>query len=220
MLGSVRVYGQSASWHAVRQNVLSDLQSIGSGAAYQYQAWIRAASGTSSARLRLRTISGGITLNNDVVVTVNSAGWTLVSTNKIISWSGTLTEAWLEIANDTATAEYYVDDCSVSSSGGNSAPVFTRDSFSKSNANAGAFYSNVITSGTVSDDVYDPDGDAITFMKTSGSAWLSVSTNGVLSGTPGTGDAGPNQFTIQASDTRGGTATAQLQITVTYRPVV
>ena len=47
-------------------------------------------------------------------------------------------------------------------------PSFTSDPFSKPNANAGQPYS-----GTIATNATDPNGDPLTFSKTSGPAWLS-----------------------------------------------
>ena len=49
------------------------------------------------------------------------------------------------------------------------------------------------------------------------SSWLSVATNGALSGTPGPEDAGPNSFAVQVSAT-GGVDTATMNITVSAAP--
>jgi hypothetical protein len=54
----------------------------------------------------------------------------------------------------------------------------------------------------------------MTFAKTSGPTWLSVASNGALTGTPGAADVGTNSFTVSVSDGRGGSDSATLQITV------
>ena len=61
-------------------------------------------------------------------------------------------------------------------------------------------------------------GDALTFGKVSGPAWLSVSTNGILSGTPTNSDIGTNVFVVSLTDTNGLTATANLQVPVVADP--
>lgn len=61
----------------------------------------------------------------------------------------------------------------------------------------------------------DPDaGDSPGYTKISGPAWLTVSTTGALGGTPPAGGAGPNEFTIRASDSAGAFADAILQIKI------
>ncbi|MBC7980838.1 MAG: tandem-95 repeat protein [Armatimonadetes bacterium] len=57
-------------------------------------------------------------------------------------------------------------------------------------------------------------GDVLTFQKVSGPAWLSVSTDGKLAGTPLNSDVGTISFTVSVSDPSSATATAILSITV------
>jgi hypothetical protein len=58
----------------------------------------------------------------------------------------------------------------------------------------------------------------MTFLKVSGPAWLSVTADGTLSGTPGESDAGLNSFSVRV-DATGGSDTATLNITVVEAPV-
>ncbi|VGO18691.1 Ig-like domain-containing protein [Pontiella sulfatireligans] len=60
----------------------------------------------------------------------------------------------------------------------------------------------------------DVDGDSLTYSLTSVPSWLTVSTNGMLGGTPGSGDIGLNSFTVEVDDGNGGTDGATLQIVV------
>jgi hypothetical protein len=94
--------------------------------------------------------------------------------------------------------------------GVNDAPVFTADPISRANATAGTAYTGQTLFGSATDD----EGDPLTYSKVSGPAWLSVATNGALSGTPAGGDVGTNSWTVQVSDGLGGTDTAVLNITV------
>ena len=57
-------------------------------------------------------------------------------------------------------------------------------------------------------------GSSLTFSKLEGPDWLTISPDGTLSGKPGTGDIGPNIFTVQVSDFSAETATATLAIDV------
>ncbi|MGC3990389.1 MAG: putative Ig domain-containing protein [Chthoniobacteraceae bacterium] len=70
---------------------------------------------------------------------------------------------------------------------------------------------------TLSGDATDPDlpyGDSITYSKVSGPAWLTVGSDGTLSGTPSATDAGANAFTVRVTDAAGLTADATLNLTV------
>ncbi|MCX6224288.1 MAG: GEVED domain-containing protein, partial [Bacteroidia bacterium] len=92
----------------------------------------------------------------------------------------------------------------------NSPPVFTADPLVETGATAGSAYSS-----TLAGHASDPDtGDVLTFSKVSGPAWLAVAGNGVLSGTPATGDIAINSFTVMVIDSKGGSDQAILQITV------
>ena len=91
---------------------------------------------------------------------------------------------------------------------GNSAPSFTADPINKVNATEGLAYSNSIA-GYAS----DADSDPMTFSLVSGPAWLSVASDGTISGTPDAGDLGLNVFVVQV-DTDGGSDTATLNVTV------
>jgi peptidyl-Asp metalloendopeptidase len=91
----------------------------------------------------------------------------------------------------------------------NNPPAFTSDPITKPSGNQGQLYS-----GSIAGDASDPDSDPLAFAKTSGPAWLSVASNGALSGTPGGGDVGLNTFAVSVSDGRGGSDTATLQVTV------
>jgi alpha-L-fucosidase 2 len=91
-----------------------------------------------------------------------------------------------------------------------SAPVFLSDPLSKSQAIEDAEYSETLTN-----DVFDANpSDVLTFSKGTGPAWLTVSSDGVLSGTPADTDTGANVFTIQVSDSGGLNDTATVSIAV------
>ena len=67
----------------------------------------------------------------------------------------------------------------------------------------------------LADSSSDPDpGDTIIFSKASGPVWLTVSSSGTLSGTPPSGSAGTNLFTIRATDSTGASSDTSLQIKI------
>ena len=106
----------------------------------------------------------------------------------------------------------YVDQLYIETSSGggpNNPPSFNSNPIIEINATEGQSYSS-----TLSDDATDPDFDTLSFSKVSGPAWLVVSSNGDLSGTPGAGDLGLNSFTVEVDDGNGGTDQATLEITV------
>jgi O-glycosyl hydrolase len=91
----------------------------------------------------------------------------------------------------------------------NAAPVFSADPLTAADATEGAAYS-----GNIGGSASDVDGDALTYSKVSGPAWLSLAADGTLTGTPASGDVGANSFTVQVDDANGGSDTATLNITV------
>jgi regulation of enolase protein 1 (concanavalin A-like superfamily) len=92
----------------------------------------------------------------------------------------------------------------------NHAPVFAADPM-----NSGSATENSAYSGTLAGSASDIDsGDTLTYSKVSGPSWLGVASNGMLSGTPGNGSAGPNSFIVRVTDTLGLSDEATLNITV------
>jgi hypothetical protein len=92
----------------------------------------------------------------------------------------------------------------------NRPPTFTVDPIDKVMAIEGMAYSGSITNAT------DIDGDTLFYSKAFGPAWLSVATNGILSGIPGSDDFGTNSWTVQVSDGISGNDKATLSIFVDY----
>lgn len=91
----------------------------------------------------------------------------------------------------------------------NVAPVFGSDPISGSNATEDSAYS-----GTIAGSATDADDDTLSYSKNSGPSWLSIASNGTLSGTPTNSDVGSNSFTVIVSDGNGGSDTTTLNITV------
>jgi hypothetical protein len=92
----------------------------------------------------------------------------------------------------------------------NTPPQFTSPTIAGGAIAEGQTYSGSIA-GTATDiDV----GDTLTYSKAVGPAWLTVTANGTLVGTPGDGDGGTNVFIVCVSDAAGASAFAQLSITV------
>ncbi|MBP8606419.1 MAG: hypothetical protein KBI46_11360, partial [Phycisphaerae bacterium] len=91
-----------------------------------------------------------------------------------------------------------------------SAPRFAADPLILPDGAQGTAY----TGQTLAAWAEDADGDTLTFSKISGPAWLSVSAGGLLSGTPGSTDAGKNTFIVRAADPFGACTDTQLIIYV------
>ncbi|QUE52655.1 tandem-95 repeat protein [Luteolibacter ambystomatis] len=91
----------------------------------------------------------------------------------------------------------------------NRAPAFTASSFTMGNATVGSAYS-----GSLVGRATDADTDVLTFAKVSGPSWLTIASNGALSGTPAAGDAGTGSYSVSVTDPDGQSATATMNITV------
>lgn len=92
----------------------------------------------------------------------------------------------------------------------NHSPIWLLYTVTKNGASVGSPYSDTFAAS----EAIDPEASAMTFRKLSGPAWLVVAPNGTLSGTPGSDDAGPNEWAIQVVDAAGATDTTCLQIQV------
>ena len=79
---------------------------------------------------------------------------------------------------------------------GNLAPTFTESPLTADDATVGTPYTD-----TIGDKVDDANlGDTLTITKLDGPGWLTVGTDGALSGNATAADAGLNRFTVQVSD--------------------
>src|ERR1019366_3206474 len=94
-------------------------------------------------------------------------------------------------------------------------PLFLSNPFTQASGTATAPYS-----GSLSTNAVTPAGDVLTFAKVSGPAWLSVATDGTLSGTPAVADIGVNVFAVSLADTNGWSSTATMTITVAPLPSI
>jgi hypothetical protein len=93
----------------------------------------------------------------------------------------------------------------------NDAPVFTVDPVLRAAGREEVAYSAASLAGAA----VDADaGDAIVYSKAGGPAWLTVAADGSLGGSPPTGSAGLNLFTVRATDLAGAFDEAALAIEV------
>ena len=90
----------------------------------------------------------------------------------------------------------------------NSLPMFP-DPFDGEGAIEGVAYQSSLASV-----VTDPEGDPLEFTKISGPAWLSIASNGTVSGTPDSADIGTESVTIEAVDELDGIQQAVMSIEI------
>ncbi|MBT8038211.1 MAG: InlB B-repeat-containing protein, partial [Verrucomicrobiae bacterium] len=92
----------------------------------------------------------------------------------------------------------------------NDAPVFASNPIAGSDATKDIAYAGTLAGSATDEDT----GDTLAYAKVSGPSWLSVGTDGTLSGTPANGDLGANAFTVSVSDGTVVPIEATLNITV------
>ncbi len=90
----------------------------------------------------------------------------------------------------------------------NHAPTFPTNPFSLANAHIGQKFASTLVGKATDVDA----GDVLMYSKLSGPAWLQVSTDGLVSGTPQAGDCGLNTFTVRVTDASAATADATLTV--------
>jgi len=136
---------------------------------------------------------------------MNGPAWLTVAADGTLS--GTPTAAGNDSFVVRATATGGTGEATLDIMVVNQPPVFSSSPFSKPNAIVGFVYSGQTIAGSA----MDPNGGAITYSKVSGPAWLTITPDGYLSGTPTT--AASDSFVVRAT-TAGGRSDATLNIVV------
>jgi len=119
------------------------------------------------------------------------------------------TNSWTVMVNDdhggtnSATLSIFVIER------GNHIPVFGLDPINASNAVQHVYYSQ-----TLSGSATDADDDPLQYSFVDGPDWLSLATDGTLTGAPGYMHGGTNSWTVMVVDGFGGTNSAALNIVV------
>ncbi|MBN8458866.1 MAG: cadherin domain-containing protein [Verrucomicrobia bacterium] len=153
-------------------------------------------SGNSSGAFAINPATGTVTVTNPVWLgngTVNL---------QVAAQDGGLSGAY-PLKSSTATVTITV-------TGSNSAPSFVSNPITRPAATEDSAYS-----ASVATLASDPNpGDTLTFSKTSGPSWLTVASNGSLSGTPLDADTGANGFVVRVTDNIGAFSETTLNITV------
>ena len=116
-------------------------------------------------------------------------------------------EVWIAVTDNKHPDS--VTNFTITVANSNDAPVFAEDPINGASASVDANYSDSLD-GTATDE----DGDAVSYAKVSGPSWLSVASDGTLSGTPADSDVGTNEWTVSASDPSSASNTATLRIFV------
>jgi hypothetical protein len=148
---------------------------------------------------------------NDTNLAGSSTGATLTLANVQLSQAGNYS---VRVADSLGSVTSAVVSLMVTNAATNTPPAFTSDPLIKSGGTVGLLYS-----GSLAGDAADPDaGETLAFTKVSGPAWLNVAGNGSLSGTPGAGDVGTNNWTVRVTDLASASNQATLRIVVSATP--
>ncbi|MGC4814440.1 family 43 glycosylhydrolase [Micromonospora sp. DT228] len=109
--GSLSITGRTGAWNGPGQDVTSKLTN---GKSYTTNVWVRAQSGTPSAKATLSLTANGTTnyVQLTPAVGVNVNGWTLLTGTTTVSWSGTLSNATFYVETAAGTDSLLVDDAS------------------------------------------------------------------------------------------------------------
>ncbi|WP_327650558.1 family 43 glycosylhydrolase [Micromonospora zamorensis] len=109
--GSLSITGRTSAWNGPSQDVTSKLTN---GKSYTTSVWVRAQSGTPSAKATIALTANGTTnyLQLTPTADVNVNGWTQLTGTATVSWSGTLTGATFYVETAAGTDSLLVDDAS------------------------------------------------------------------------------------------------------------
>jgi PKD repeat protein len=91
----------------------------------------------------------------------------------------------------------------------NQAPVFTLNPSVIADASV-----NLAYNADISTVATDPDGDVLTFSVSSAPAWISLTANGQVTGTPESADLGLNTMQVRVTDPQGASSEAQVELYV------
>jgi autotransporter-associated beta strand protein len=116
------------------------------------------------------------------------------------------------ILDEVQVADYAFTAAQIAALQTNTAPQFTTNQISGGTGAIETAYS-----GTLAGSAADADtGNTITYSKASGPAWLTVASDGTLSGTPTATDGGTNAFVVRVTDTAGASDFAVLTISIPF----
>jgi endoglucanase len=188
-------------------------QQISGTAALSSSAWIHVALVLNGSTGILYVNGAEVGRNSSMTLTPSSLGAT---TQNYIGKSQFSSDAYLNgrvddfrIYPDALSAAEVASLASATVS--NSAPVFTADPIN----NRGAIERSAYSGTSLATYANDADGlNTVTFRKVSGPAWLTVASNGTLSGIPLNANVGANAFTVQVTDNGGLSDKATMNITV------
>jgi fibronectin type 3 domain-containing protein len=164
-----------------------------------------------------QTLAVGATGSSLTYSKVSGPAWLSVASNGALSGTprnaDVGTNTFLVRATDAGSGASDDVSLEIEVANVNDAPTWNANSIPLRQVSVGWAYAGQTLTGKASD-IDAPYGDSLTFSKVSGPAWLSVASNGTLSGTPGANDVGTNTFTMRIKDSGGLSADATVTIPV------
>lgn len=104
--------GRTSAWQGIYQDVISHIQSNGSGQEYYVEAYVKLASGTDNIVVDLAAELDGVwtTIGSLTGPSVTSSGYTKISGTITAEWAGTLTSVFFRVQTSSGTDDFYLDD--------------------------------------------------------------------------------------------------------------
>ena len=147
---------------------------------------------------------------------VSGPSWLSVAANGLVSGTPAGSNANINSFVVSVTATGGLSNIATMNIDVYAAPSFTVNPFTMPPIVAGQNYA-----GTIATNVTDPNtSDVLTFAQVGAPTWLTVATNGALSGTPLSANVGSNSFVVSVTDLVGLSNTATMNITVTAPPPI
>jgi chitodextrinase len=105
---ALNVTGRNQNWSAGQYDITSILNSYGQGS-YAAAMWMKMASGTMNAVMQIKVTANGTTTQYALSTTSVGTSWKEMTGTANITWSGTLTSAYLFVDGNNTTS-YVLDD--------------------------------------------------------------------------------------------------------------
>ncbi|MDF7824060.1 sulfatase-like hydrolase/transferase [Pontiellaceae bacterium B12227] len=164
------------------------------GLSYDFSPETLLSGGTVAIEAFASKVNAALTLDSSYTASKNANGRHVLYSTAVTG------SAWSKLHTATAAGNFsgsgavFYERTTVGS--GNNPPVFSADPIVEDGAVQNLSY----LGRTLADHASDADLDSMSFAKVSGPAWLNISMNGVLSGTPDAEDVGSNGWKVLVTD--------------------
>lgn len=107
---SVKASARAAAWAGPVQNIKNVLATNGSGT-YTVSAWMKKETSSTTGKITVMLKYGGVSYYFGVSAGINSTGWTQVSGQLNLSWTGTLEDATYYLETVSNQENFFADNC-------------------------------------------------------------------------------------------------------------